>query len=65
MFSMTQLIRRAAQTNGEGIATVDGQRTQTWREFEVRVASFAGGLRQLGVGEDDCAAILALNSDRY
>jgi long-chain acyl-CoA synthetase len=65
MFSMTQLIRRAAQTNGEGIATVDGQRTQTWREFEVRVASFAGGLRQLGVGEDDCTAILALNSDRY
>jgi len=65
MFSMAQLVRRAAQTKGDGLATVDGQRTQTWREFELRVARFAGGLRQIGIGEDDCAAILALNSDRY
>ena len=65
MFSMTQLIRRAAQTNGKAIATVDGDRVQTWIEYNHKVACFAGGLQSLGVGADDCVAILALNSDRY
>ncbi len=65
MFSMTQLIRRVAQTRGEAIATQDGDRTQTWAELVLKVAKFAGGLRQLGIGKDDCVAILALNSDRY
>ncbi len=65
MFAMTQLIKRATQIDGDAIATVDGDRTQTWREYLSRVARFAGGLRKLGVGEDDCVAILALNSDRY
>ncbi|MEO2177742.1 MAG: long-chain-fatty-acid--CoA ligase [bacterium] len=62
---MTQLIRRAAQTNRNGLATVDGERRHTWHQFVQRVARFAGGLRQLGFNQDDCAAILALNSDRY
>ncbi len=65
MFSMTQLIRRASQTIGDTIATVDGDRTQTWREFENRIACFAGGLQKAGVSAGDCVAILALNSDRY
>ena len=65
MFSMTQLIRRASQTIGSELATIDGERRQTWREFENRVACFAGGLQALGVKADDCVAILALNSDRY
>lgn len=65
MFSMTQLIRRVAQTDGGSLATLDGQRSQSWRELVTRVSKFAGGLAQLGIGEDDCAAILALNSDRY
>jgi len=65
MYSMTQLVRRAAQTNGNAIATLDGERSQTWKEFVVRVAAFGGGLQKLGLANGDCAAILALNSDRY
>lgn len=65
MFSMTQLIRRLAQTDGGSLATFDGKRTQSWNELVTKVAGFAAGLQKLGVGEDDCVAILALNSDRY
>jgi long-chain acyl-CoA synthetase len=65
MFSMTQLVRRAAQINGTVVATVNGERTQTWREFEHKVACFANGLQKLGIGADGCVAMLALNSDRY
>ncbi len=62
---MTQLICRAAQTRGNDVATIDGDRTQTWNEFVEKVARFAGGLQRIGVGTDDCVAIMALNSDRY
>ncbi|MFT4887764.1 MAG: long-chain acyl-CoA synthetase, partial [Pseudohongiellaceae bacterium] len=65
MFSMTQMVRRAAQTQPNVLATVDGDRFQTWTEFEQKIASFANGLQQLGIGADGCVAILALNSDRY
>jgi len=65
MFSMTQLVRRAAQTNGGAIATHDGDRSQSWREYEEKIACFAGGLQTLGISGGDCVAILALNSDRY
>jgi long-chain acyl-CoA synthetase len=65
MFSMTQMIKRAAQTRGNGLATVDGERQQTWVEFRDKIASFAGGLQKLGVTENDSVAMLALNSDRY
>lgn len=65
MFSMTQLIRRVAQTDGGSLATLDGKRIQTWNELVAKVARFAGGLQNLDIGKDDCVAILALNSDRY
>ena len=65
MFSMTQLVRRAAQTAPKGLATWDGDRSFSWRELEVRLARFAGGLKALGVVPGDRVAILALNSDRY
>ncbi|MCB1646286.1 MAG: long-chain-fatty-acid--CoA ligase [Pseudomonadales bacterium] len=65
MFSITQLVRRIIQTEGAAIATVDGNRSHTWEEFGNRVARLAGGLQDLGLREDGCAAILALNSDRY
>jgi long-chain acyl-CoA synthetase len=65
MFSLTQLIRRAAQTRGDAIATVDGDRTQSWSEFVEKVGRFASGLQKLGAGSGDCVAIMALNSDRY
>jgi long-chain acyl-CoA synthetase len=65
MFSMTQLVRRAAQNHGGVLATHDGDRSQTWAEFRERIARFAGGLHELGIGAGDRVAILALNSDRY
>lgn len=65
MFSMTQLIQRLAQTSSNDMATLDGDRIQTWSEYVGKVARFAGGLQKLGIGNDDCVAMLALNSDRY
>ena len=65
MFSLTQIIRRANQINSNGIATHDGERRQTWRELLDKVGRFARGLRRLNLGDGDCAAILAHNSDRY
>ena len=65
MFSLTQIILRANQINSDGIATHDGDRRQTWKEFIDKVGRFAGGLRGSNLGDGDCAAILALNSDRY
>ena len=65
MFSLTQLLRRAAQINGRGLATWDGNRRATWSEFREQVGRLAGGLAKLGVQPGDSVAILALNSDRY
>lgn len=65
MFSMAQLIKRQAQTSGDAMATQDDKRIQTWSQYVEKVARFAGGLQKLGIGEDDCVAMLALNSDRY
>ena len=65
MFAMSQLVTRLARTNPDMIATSDGDREQTWLQFQDKVARFAGGLRKLGVGDDTTVAILALNSDRY
>jgi long-chain acyl-CoA synthetase len=65
MFSTTQLIARIVQTAGSELATVNGERQQTWRQFQEKIASFAGGLQALGVAKEDCVAMLALNSDRY
>ncbi len=65
MFSMTQLIRRLAQIHPGELATIDGDRRQTWPELVEKVAAFASGLQKLGVGRDDTVAMLALNSDRY
>ncbi|MCY4265390.1 MAG: AMP-binding protein, partial [Gammaproteobacteria bacterium] len=65
MFSLSMMVRRAAQLKPEGLATVDGERSQTWSHLQHKLACFAGGLKQLGISQNDCAAILALNSDRY
>lgn len=65
MFSLTQLIRRSAQINPDGIATFMNGRTSTWQQLLSQVASLAGGFKQLGIKSDDRVAILALNSDRY
>ncbi len=62
---ITQSLKRAVQVNGKGIATIDGSRRQTWREFADRVAKLAGALQTLELSQGDRVAILALNSDRY
>ena len=62
---ITQTLRRAVQLNADGIATIYGDRRQSWREFQDRVSRLAGAVLGLGVKPGDRVAILALNSDRY
>lgn len=62
---ITQSLKRAVQINGDGIATIDGDRQQTWRQFAHRVAKSAGALGDLGLTKGDRIAVLSLNSDRY
>lgn len=62
---LTSIIKRAAQVNPEGIATIYGDRQRTWTEFLDRVARLAGALRGLGVQAGDRVALLSLNSDRF
>ncbi len=65
MMYITQGLKRAAQVNGRGIATIDGERQQTWQTFADRVSRLAGALRSLGLKPDDRVAIMTLNSDRH
>ncbi len=62
---ITQTLRRAVQTRANSVATVFGNRRQTWKQFEQRVARLAGALQAFGVKTEDRVAILSLNSDRY
>lgn len=62
---LTQSLHRAFQQHPESPMTISGDRVHTARETADRVARLAGGLRALGVAEDDRVAVLAANSDRY
>lgn len=62
---ITSIIRRAAQTNPNGIATIFEDRQQSWSQMLDRVARLAGALQNLGVKAGDRVALLSLNSDRY
>ena len=62
---ITSIIRRAAQINPKGIATIYEGRQQTWTQMLDRVARLAGGLQQLGMKSGDRVALLSLNSDRF
>src|SRR5689334_2155752 len=62
---LTQGLKRAVQVNGNGIATIDGERQHTWSAFMLRVAKLAGALKALGLEPHGRVAILSLNSDRY
>jgi acyl-CoA synthetase (AMP-forming)/AMP-acid ligase II len=62
---LTQGLHRAVQQTPDLAATIFGARVRTWAESADRIARLAGGLRELGVRQDDRVAILALNSDRY
>ncbi len=62
---ITQFLRRAVQTHGDGIATRMGERSQSWHQFADRAARLAGAMQGLGLQRGDRVGILALNSDRY
>lgn len=62
---VTQPLQRNLQQIPTALATVDGERRRSWREFGDRVARLAGGLRAYGVAAGDRVAVIALNSDRY
>ena len=65
MPQITQFLRRAAQINGRGVATICGGRRQDWATFQDRAARLAGALAGLGFQPGDRIGILALNNDRY
>src|SRR5262245_31624449 len=62
---LTHGLHRSAQIGRDKIATVCGERRQTWAEMLGRVARLAHGLAKLGVNPGDRVAMLGLNSDRY
>jgi long-chain acyl-CoA synthetase len=62
---ISQLIRQAVQINASKPATVFGNCTRTWQEFEDRTRRLAGALHSQGFKASDRIGILALNSDRY
>ncbi|MFY0727274.1 acyl-CoA synthetase [Pseudomonas sp. NFX224] len=62
---MTQCLQRTLQQNPEHLATIFGDRRQTYRQFGERVARLAGALQNLGMAAGDRVGMLALNSDRY
>lgn len=61
----TQGLHRAVQQRPQAIACVCDGREISFAALRDRVARFAGGLRRLGVGDDDRVAMLALNCDHY
>jgi len=62
---LTQVIHDAARADPDKIATIDGDRQQSWAQLQDRVARFAAALRAHDIGAGDRVAILALNGDRY
>jgi long-chain acyl-CoA synthetase len=65
MMFLTQSLKRAAQVNRHGTATIDGEWKQTWEGFEQRVSKLAGALRALGLEAGGRVAVLSFNSARY
>lgn len=59
------MLRRAAQVNPTGLATIYEGRSQNWSEMLDRVARLAGALQKLGMKTGDRVALLSLNSDRF
>ncbi|MFT7596390.1 MAG: acyl-CoA synthetase (AMP-forming)/AMP-acid ligase II [Paracoccaceae bacterium] len=62
---ITSILRRAAQVNPNGTATIYKDRQQTWAQMLDRVARLAGALQTLGMKPGDRVALLSLNSDRF
>lgn len=62
---ITSILRRAAQVNPNGTATIFQDRQKNWADLLDRVARLAGALQTLGMQEGDRVALLSLNSDRF
>ncbi len=62
---ISSIVRRAAQVNGNGLASNFQDRQHDWSQFDSRVSRLAAGLAGIGVGQGDRVAMLSLNSDRY
>ncbi|MCR9125509.1 MAG: long-chain fatty acid--CoA ligase [Rhodobacteraceae bacterium] len=62
---ISSILRRAAQINPDGIATICGARRHSWSQVLDRVARLAGALQALGMKPGDRVALLSLNSDRF
>ncbi|ASK35635.1 long-chain-fatty-acid--CoA ligase [Alloalcanivorax mobilis] len=62
---LTQPLHKARRETPDVEAVIYADRRHTFAAFTDRVATLAGVLRGLGVGEGDRVGILALNSDRY
>ena len=62
---MTQGLLRASKLQPNTPALVSAKSSFTWSEFKIRVASLAGGLKNLGLKTEDRVAMLSLNSHRY
>ena len=63
--TISDVVRHAALTNGDGLATrCDGQ-SHTWRELASLVAHLAGGLASAGVEAGVRVGLLGQNTDHY
>src|SRR5688500_11984014 len=65
--SMAEAFLRTAERHGDIVAvrTKDDEISWTWSDMRDRVAEFAGGLRELGVGEGDTVAIMFSNRPEF
>ncbi|WP_454629913.1 acyl-CoA synthetase [Bradyrhizobium cenepequi] len=62
---LTEGLHRQLRCAPDAVATVFGDRHQTWRQLAERSTRLAAVLRDAGMIENDRVAMLALNSDRY
>ncbi|MES2631341.1 MAG: long-chain fatty acid--CoA ligase [Pseudomonadota bacterium] len=61
----TQMLNQAVRGTPDGVATLSGGRSRTWRDVGERVPRIAGALRRLGLARSDRISVLAMNSDSY
>jgi long-chain acyl-CoA synthetase len=62
---LTQGVHRALAQRPNQLASVFGERRQTWAQLADRVARFGGVLQKLGMQRTDRVGMLAINSDRW
>jgi acyl-CoA synthetase (AMP-forming)/AMP-acid ligase II len=64
-FTVYDMIARGALVYGAAPAVIQGERQVSFREFQRRVDSLAGGLAALGIGRGERVCILAQNDAAY